>query len=120
MQLRSDDDVALSDGTRLVMRDGRVGRINELGFFVVLPIGVEIIFDGRLFIPPVTSSHRRVPGALGAFKLDLGDGYLIHGTNRYSVDSIGHAVTHGCIRMRDDDLARLYEMIPVGTPVDIL
>lgn len=119
VHLRDGGEVPLSDGTLLVMRDGRPGRLNQFGFFAAFPIGIEIILDGRIFIPPLTSPHRRVPGALGRFKLDLGDGYLIHGTNAYTVDSIGHGASHGCIRMHDGDLERLYELVPVGTPVDI-
>jgi len=120
VHLYNGDEFPLSDGTRLAMKDGRAGRINHLGIFAVLPIGIEIIFDGQIFIPPLTSPQRKVPGALGSFKLDLGDGYLIHGTTRYTASSIGRATTHGCIRMRNDDLRRLYELVPVGTPVDIL
>jgi hypothetical protein len=28
-------------------------------------------------------------------------------------------VSHGCIRMRNEDIGRLYSMVPVGTPVYI-
>jgi lipoprotein-anchoring transpeptidase ErfK/SrfK len=30
---------------------------------------------------------------------------------------VGRAVTHGCIRLADDDIAWLFRHIPVGTPV---
>jgi lipoprotein-anchoring transpeptidase ErfK/SrfK len=29
-------------------------------------------------------------------------------------------VSHGCVRMRNEDLIRLYPMVPVGTKVTIL
>ena len=45
------------------------------------------------------------------------DGYLLHGTP-YD-DSIGTAATHGCVRLRADDVQWLYENVPVGTPVYI-
>jgi lipoprotein-anchoring transpeptidase ErfK/SrfK len=45
------------------------------------------------------------------------DGYGIHGTNAPS--SIGHAASHGCIRMRQQDLEELFDVIPVGTTVEI-
>ena len=43
--------------------------------------------------------------------------YGIHGTNNES--SIGNYVSNGCIRMRERDVEELYEMIPIGTPVEI-
>lgn len=43
--------------------------------------------------------------------------YGIHGTNRPS--SIGQHQSHGCIRMRNNDVIELFEMVPVGTKVTI-
>jgi lipoprotein-anchoring transpeptidase ErfK/SrfK len=72
-----------------------------------------------MYVPPQSTAQRRVPDALGPYKLDTGDGYLIHGTHIYNEESIGEAVSHGCIRMSNDDLARLYALVPRGTPVII-
>ena len=58
---------------------------------------------------------------LGAFAMRLAAGngtYLIHGTN--NPIAVGLAVTHGCIRMYPDDVAALYPLIPVGTPVRLI
>jgi len=44
-------------------------------------------------------------------------GYGIHGTNNPS--SIGKAVSHGCVRMYNNDVIELYELVPIGTPVNI-
>jgi len=44
-------------------------------------------------------------------------GYGIHGTN--APRSIGHATSHGCIRLRNRDVERLYAMLRVGDVVDI-
>jgi lipoprotein-anchoring transpeptidase ErfK/SrfK len=41
----------------------------------------------------------------------------IHGTNQE--DLIGQPVSHGCVRMRNEDIIRLFEMVTVGTPVEI-
>ncbi len=62
-------------------------------------------------------SERRDPNTLGDYALYLGDGYMIHGTlyQRY----LGRSVTHGCVRLGDDDLERVYRMTPVGAPVFI-
>jgi lipoprotein-anchoring transpeptidase ErfK/SrfK len=32
---------------------------------------------------------------------------------------VGRAVSHGCVRVRNEDIARLYAMVAVGTPVYI-
>jgi hypothetical protein len=106
----------LSDGTQLEIRGDEVGRINRLGNFWPFSPGGEIIFDGNIYIPPMGTNQRRVPEIL-ARKLEIGDGYLIHGTNEET--SIGDAVSHGCIRMFNEDVLRLYEVVPIGTPVYI-
>ena len=53
---------------------------------------------------------------LGAFALYLGwPKYLIHGTNK--PDGVGRNVSHGCIHLYPEDIAQLFAMAPVGTPV---
>ena len=44
-------------------------------------------------------------------------GYGIHGTNVPS--SIGKAASHGCIRMRQQDLEELFELVNVGVTVEL-
>jgi lipoprotein-anchoring transpeptidase ErfK/SrfK len=44
-------------------------------------------------------------------------GYGIHGTNM--PESIGHASSHGCIRLRNRDVEKLYAMLRVGDIVQI-
>jgi L,D-transpeptidase ErfK/SrfK len=54
-----------------------------------------------------------------AMRLAAGNGtYLIHGTN--NPIAVGLAVTHGCVRMYPDDVAALFPLIPVGTPVRLI
>ena len=58
---------------------------------------------------------------LGAYAMRQAAGngtYLIHGTN--NPIAVGLAVTHGCIRMYPDDVAALFPLIPVGTPVRLI
>jgi len=45
-------------------------------------------------------------------------GYGIHGTNH--PESIGHAASHGCIRMRNHDVEELFELVRVGDEVDLI
>src|SRR4051794_2658089 len=53
---------------------------------------------------------------LGARAMYLGSTvYRIHGTNR--PDTIGTAVSSGCFRLVNADVADLYERVPVGTKV---
>jgi lipoprotein-anchoring transpeptidase ErfK/SrfK len=55
---------------------------------------------------------------LGARAMYLGTTvYRIHGTNR--PDTIGTAVSSGCFRLVNNDVADLYERVPVGTKVII-
>jgi lipoprotein-anchoring transpeptidase ErfK/SrfK len=44
-------------------------------------------------------------------------GYGIHGTN--APRSIGHAASHGCIRLRNHDMEQLFTMLRVGDVVQI-
>jgi len=117
--LKETDQVMLEDSTFVAVKDGQVGRINRFGNFWPFDPGTEVIFDGKIFVPPMNTPQRKVPEALGPHKLDLGDGYAIHGTHEYDADSIGQAVSHGCVRMRNEDLAELYQIVGVGTPVYI-
>lgn len=79
--------------------------------------GHELIVNGNLVVPPFGTVQRRYLGTLGTRRLDLGDGYGIHGTD--APESIGHSVSHGCIRLRNEDIERLYPMVAIGTPVYI-
>jgi lipoprotein-anchoring transpeptidase ErfK/SrfK len=44
-------------------------------------------------------------------------GYGIHGTN--APRSIGHAASHGCIRLRNRDMERLFTLLRIGDVVEI-
>lgn len=105
----------LSDGSKLSVRDSVVGITRPGEKWEALPLDYEVVFEGTLFVPPVGTKNRRIEGQLGKYKLDLGDGYMLHGTPHQH--TVGNAVTHGCVRLRDDDIAWLYENVPVGTKV---
>lgn len=56
---------------------------------------------------------------LGPFWLTIGQtSYGIHGTNNRW--SIGREATHGCLRLYNDEIARLYPRIPTGTPIRLV
>jgi L,D-transpeptidase YbiS len=65
--------------------------------------------------PPKDPAERVDPYSLGDYGLYMGDGYIIHGTLFKTL--LGRRVTHGCIRLGDEDLAFLYEHVPLGTRV---
>jgi lipoprotein-anchoring transpeptidase ErfK/SrfK len=104
----------LSDGGKLVVKGGIVRVVGPDSTWIP-PLDEHIVFDNILFIPPVGTQNRRVEGELGRFALDTGDGYMLHGT-RFE-DTVGQKASHGCLRLRDDDIAWLYEFVPVGTRV---
>jgi L,D-transpeptidase ErfK/SrfK len=77
----------------------------------------EAIADGNEPLPDIVKAGPDNP--LGRYAMRLGiPGYLIHSTNKpYGV---GMRVTHGCLRMYPEDIERLFEQIPVGTPVHLV
>jgi lipoprotein-anchoring transpeptidase ErfK/SrfK len=53
---------------------------------------------------------------MGAAALYIGTTvYRIHGTN--APETIGQAVSSGCFRLVNEDVADLYSRVPVGTKV---
>lgn len=68
-------------------------------------------------VPPPNDDSRFEYGVLGDYALNIGNGYLIHGTlyQRF----LGLPVTHGCVRLNDSDLEFLYKEMPVGAKVFI-
>ncbi|WP_210399135.1 L,D-transpeptidase family protein [Steroidobacter denitrificans] len=107
---------------------GKVGWSTPLG-----TTKVTLKQRNPIWIPPasVRKEHakagdplpaRVLPGPdnpLGAHKLTLGwPSYLMHGTNKpYGV---GMRSSHGCIRFYPEDIAQLFEAIPVGTKVTVV
>ncbi len=77
----------------------------------------ESIRKERPDLPAVVPPGPENP--LGSHALRLSNPtVLIHGTNRPW--GIGARVSHGCIRLYQEDIARLFEMIQRGTPVTIV
>jgi lipoprotein-anchoring transpeptidase ErfK/SrfK len=67
---------------------------------------------------PSKDHHTRYEyGVLGDYALSIGDGYLIHGTlyKRF----LGMPVTHGCVRLADDDLEAIFNTLSIGSKVYI-
>lgn len=79
-------------------------------------IKAEHARDGDPLPDMIPGGHPENP--LGGFALRLGiPGYLIHGVDERKANGIGMRVTHGCMRMYPEDVARLFEIVPVKTRV---
>jgi len=66
-------------------------------------------------VPAPDASERYERGVLGDYALILGHGYMVHGTlyQRF----LGRPVTHGCVRLGDDDLEAVYRNLEIGGKV---
>ncbi|MGH7710531.1 MAG: L,D-transpeptidase [Gemmatimonadaceae bacterium] len=119
VQLKRGAALDLADGSKLLVDGAEIVRQYPDGRTDVLEGGEgrEIIVDGKVFIPPFGTNHRKFAGVVGTHRLNMGDGYAMHGTDVPS--SIGRSVSHGCVRLRNEDIETLYQLVPVGTPVYI-
>jgi hypothetical protein len=109
----------LADGSGITVVGNEVVRRSADGQEMPFDVGDgrEIVANGNIIIPPFGTTQRKYTGVLGTNRLNLGDGYALHGTDQ--PNSIGTSVSHGCVRLRNEDIETLYQMVPVGTPVYI-
>ncbi len=56
-------------------------------------------------------------GTLGDYALGFGQGFFIHGTLYTRL--LGRNVTHGCVRVGDDDLKAIFKTVPMGAKIYI-
>jgi lipoprotein-anchoring transpeptidase ErfK/SrfK len=106
----------LSDGRILTMYNNRAVYIKQ-GEMYMLPTDEHLIFDGKLFMPSINSENRKIPGELGKYRLGFGNGYFFHGTPHK--ESIGSAVTRGCVRLDDEAIEWMYYNVPLGAKITI-
>ena len=73
--------------------------------------------EAGLPVPSANHPSRFEYGVLGDYSLSIGNGYLIHGTlyQRF----LGLPVTHGCVRLNDENLKMVYKSLPLGAKVYI-
>jgi lipoprotein-anchoring transpeptidase ErfK/SrfK len=111
--------IKLSDGSAITVEGNEVVRKSPDGQVIPFDVaeGREIVANKNIIIPPFGTTQRKYSGVLGTNRLNLGDGYALHGTDVPS--SIGTSVSHGCVRLRNEDIETLYQMVPVGTAVYI-
>jgi L,D-transpeptidase ErfK/SrfK len=68
-------------------------------------------------LPPIVPPGPDNPLGDYAMRLSI-PSYLIHGTNKPF--GVGLRVSHGCVRLYPEDIARLFPEVPLGTPVRIV
>src|SRR5665647_228090 len=92
--------IPAGDGTLIAVDGNDVVRRQANGVEVPLEAkeGHEITAAGNIIVPPYGTNQRKYKGTLGGHRLNLGDGYALHGTDEPL--SIGKAVSHGCVRLR--------------------
>ena len=94
---------------------GKVSTPTPSGYYKILNKEID-----PPWIDPSNPEYEVPSGAnnpLGYRWMQIQGNYGIHGTNK--PDSIGYYVSNGCIRMREADVEALFDMVEVGTPVEI-
>ncbi len=140
---RIDDPRRLRTGRKLKVIQGPFSAIVEAGSFLMTihaygyfvrayPIGIgkdattplgKFAVLNKVVKPQYTDPHGRVldpddpQNPLGPRWLDLGNSYGIHGT--IDPGSIGKAESRGCIRMRNQDVTEVFDMLNVGSEITI-
>ncbi len=82
-----------------------------------LPAGEMIRAGGTVVIPPTSVPQRHFEKVLGRYRLNIGNGYALHGT--IAKAELGRPASHGCVRLGDDDIQKLFAMSKVGDEVII-
>ena len=101
-------------GRYLTVKDNTVVEVGPDGERE-LPPGEIIETGGAIVVPPHGTPQRKFDKVLGKYRLNLGGGYGIHGT--MYPDQLGRSVTHGCVRLGDADIEKVFAMANVGDQV---
>lgn len=103
--------VDLSDRMLYLLENNKVIR----GF----PVGIgKMLTETPVGTYAIVNKAPNPGGPFGAYWMGLSKPhYGIHGTNDPA--SIGREVSHGCIRMYNQDVLQLAKMVPIGTAVTI-
>jgi len=98
---------------------GREGWETPVGEFHVMYMALDPVWEnpwtGEIINPGPDNPIGR---AVIVFEMIGDDMVAFHGTPNESL--IGQAVSHGCVRMRNDDILDLYNRVSYGTPVSVV
>ena len=116
--------VSLQDRKLAVLENGKILRTFSVGvgaaespspqgrFEIVSRVANPTYYHPGTVIPPGGDNP------IGPRWIGLDEkGYGIHGTNQPR--SVGRAASHGCIRLRNSDVVKLFELVRVGDTVEI-
>jgi lipoprotein-anchoring transpeptidase ErfK/SrfK len=115
--------ISLTDRKLAVLEDGVVLKIYDTAVGAPKspsPVGIYQVLN-RVALPTYYTSGKVIPpgkkNPLGTRWIGLSlKGFGIHGTN--VPKSIGRAASHGCIRLRNDDVEELFERVRPGDVVE--
>ncbi len=117
--------IDLSDFTLVVHNNGLFVRRYTIGvgLYDQTPPGRFSVMEKRTNPEFPTPDGRTIPGGdprnpLGGRWIGLGSGYALHGTN--DATRIGRAAKFGCLFLKNDDLAELYDLLGVGSEVTVV
>ncbi|MEY3463261.1 MAG: hypothetical protein RLZZ468_1039 [Cyanobacteriota bacterium] len=136
---RSARHLQVLEGQRLLRRFpvavGRPGWETPVGQFAVIELAVDPVWEHPatgVRVPPGPANplgsrwigfHRDCNGRVGfngreqlVVRGCVSAGF--HGTPQR--DSVGQAVSHGCVRLFDEHVRELFELVQLGTPVTVL
>jgi lipoprotein-anchoring transpeptidase ErfK/SrfK len=116
--------VSLKDRELAVLENGKVLRAFSVGVGAAVSPSPEGRFEivSRVVNPTYYHPGTVIPAGgdnpIGPRWIGLDQkGYGIHGTNQPR--SVGRATSHGCIRLRNSDVVKLFELVRVGDTVEI-
>ena len=75
--------IKLTDGSIITVEGNEVVRKTADGQMVPFEVaeGREIVANKNIVIPPFGTTQRKYSGVLGTNRLNMGDGYALHGTD---------------------------------------
>ncbi|MGB3239063.1 MAG: L,D-transpeptidase family protein [Geitlerinemataceae cyanobacterium] len=119
----SDRRVYLYDGDKVKasypVAVGKPGWETPMGEFAVLDKALDPVWEnpwtGEIIQPGPDSP---LGPAIIVFELSEEGMYAFHGTSNEEL--IGQAVSHGCVRMRNEDIMAMYELVPLRTAVEVI
>lgn len=98
---------------------GKPGWETPTGAFLVLDKALNPVWEnpwtGEVIQPGPDSP---LGPAIIVFEQNEEGMYAFHGTSNEEL--IGQAVSHGCVRMRNEDILAMYEQVDVRTPVEVI
>ncbi|WP_274650095.1 L,D-transpeptidase [Paenibacillus humicola] len=119
-----EEDASLPDETLSIVIDKARHTLAVVSGDVIVrsyPVGLggDKTPDGSFYISEkVKNPNGRDDGEFGSRGMVLsGTRYAIHGTDEPA--SIGKDESHGCIRMKREDIEELYDLVPLGTKAEI-